>query len=132
MISASGTPLGSLEGRVGGIEGHRETILGRYGTLLASGQAPRPALKRSGISDRDVPGVDWGTFRSVPPRGRHARFLAEADAPTTRDTPPPGPREGVGGGVKPSPKGKKGGGNALNHLRPKGLEEFVFLRWGSS
>ena len=35
--------------------------------------------------------------------------------------------EGVEGGVNPSPKGKKGvgRGNALNHLRPKGLVRFV-------
>ena len=33
---------------------------------------------------------------------------------------------GVGGGVNPSPKGKKGvgKGNSLDHLRPKGLVGF--------
>jgi hypothetical protein len=31
------------------------------------------------------------------------------DAPTTSETSRPGPVEGVGGGVNPSPKGKKGG-----------------------
>ena len=41
----------------------------------------------------------------------------------TRGPSRPGPGEGVGGGVNPSPKGKKGvgRGSALDHLRPKGL-----------
>ena len=44
-------------------------------------------------------------------------------APTPRETRRPGPGEGVGGGVNPSPKGKKGVGRgiSLNHSRPKGL-----------
>ena len=35
---------------------------------------------------------------------------AKKDALTLRETPPPGPGEGVGGGVNLSPKGKKGVG----------------------
>ena len=44
------------------------------------------------------------------------------DAPTTRGTLRPGPGEGVGGGVNPTPKGKKGvgRGNSLDHRRPEG------------
>eukprot|EP00959_Pyramimonas_sp_CCMP1952_P286241 5985658-Pyramimonas_sp.AAC.1 len=45
------------------------------------------------------------------------------DVPTTRGTPCPGRWGGVWGGVNLSLKGKKGvgRGNALDHLRPKGL-----------
>ena len=38
------------------------------------------------------------------------------DAPTTRDRPRPG--EGVGGGVNPSPKGKKGVGRKRVGAKP--------------
>ena len=48
---------------------------------------------------------------------------------TRRGPSRPGPGEGVGGGVNPSPKGKKGVGKgiSLNHSRPKWL---VGLRCG--
>ena len=52
------------------------------------------------------------------------------DALTPRERPPPAPGEGVGGGINPSPKGKRedGRGNALNHLRPEGW--WVFRELG--
>ena len=45
------------------------------------------------------------------------------DASATCETRRPGPGEGVGGGVNPSSKGKKGIGKgiSLNHSRPRGL-----------
>ena len=47
--------------------------------------------------------------------------------PTPRETFRPGPGEGVGGRVNPSPKGKKGvgRGSSLDHLRPKELVGFA-------
>ena len=58
-----------------------------------------------------------------------AQSWAILDALTTLGAVHPGPGEVVGGGVNPSPKGKKGVGQgiSLNHSRPKGL---VGLRCG--
>ena len=133
FLGASWGPLGALLGRSWGALG---SLRGALGAILEEiyqrrGE-PQLAPPLQSPSNRIKRPKSFKNLRKINVLCFLAFSLLELswailDVPTTRDRPRPGQWGGVRGGVNPSPKGKKGvgRGNALDHLRPKGLVGFL-------